>query len=111
MNKFVIDAYAWVEYLDGSILGETIAEVASHFKRKKKIFDESKRGMFSLTHVLGISPDFAQRAGELHGEIKLTRKNMNLIDAFVLCSAQSIGGKVVTSDEDFRGLKEVVMIK
>ena len=27
MDKFVIDAYAWIEYLDGSEKGEMVAEI------------------------------------------------------------------------------------
>jgi len=34
-----------------------------------------------------------------------------MADIFVLLTARKLNAKVVTGDEDFRGLKEVVMIK
>lgn len=129
MNNFVIDAYAWVEYFDGTLLGEkvkeiienpensiftniiTIAELASHFKRKKYDFDEPKKILLSLSSIYSPTLEFAEEAGNLHAELKKERKHMGLADIFVLLTARKIKAKVITGDEDFRGLKEVFMIK
>ncbi|MBI4980170.1 PIN domain-containing protein [Candidatus Woesearchaeota archaeon] len=129
MNRFVIDAYAWVEYFGGSLLGEkvksiventsneiftnvlTIAEMASHFERKGIAFVEAKRIIFSLSTIYIIDETFAEDAGKLHAKIKPLRKHMGLADVIILLTARKLGAKVVTGDEDFKGLKEVIMIK
>ena len=129
MSKFVIDAYAWVEYFDGSKLGEkvkeivensqyaittnmlTIAELSSHFSRKQIDFSEELKILISLSSIYSINLEFAEEAGKLRAELRKERKHMGLADVFVLLTAQKLKAKVVTGDEDFRGLKDVVMIK
>ena len=129
MSKFVIDAYAWIEYFDGTEQGEqvrqiienqensiftnviTIAELAGHFKRKNKDFGEAKKIMLSLSSFYPIEFEFAEEAGVLHTILKKERKNIGLADIIVLLTARKINAKVITDDEDFKGLKEVIMIK
>jgi hypothetical protein len=43
--------------------------------------------------------------------MKKKAKGWGLADSIVLCTAKSIKGKVVTGDEHFRELKEVIFIK
>lgn len=128
--NLVIDAYAWIEYFDGTELGIkvknfiensqnkiftnviTIAELSSHFKRKKTYdFAEAKKVLSSISSFYNINEDFAEEAGNLHAEIKKERKHIGLVDIFVLLTARKLNAKVVTGDEDFRNLKEVIMIK
>lgn len=129
MSKYVIDAYAWIEYFDGSVLGEkvkrivedtknsiytnvvTIAELAGHFKRKEFDFAETKKVLLSLSSIYLIDIEFAEEAGKLHVDLKKERKHMGLADVLILLTARKTDAKVVTGDEDFRGLKETVMIK
>lgn len=129
MNLFVIDAYAWVEYFDGTSLGEkvkkivensenviytnviTIAELSSHFQRKGNSFEDARKIILSLSSVYKIDLEFAEEAGRTHAIIRNKRKHMGLADVFVLHTARKLKAKVVTGDEDFRGLPEVVMIK
>src|SRR3989338_3278119 len=106
MKTFVIDAYAWIEYFDGSKQGEkvkaivenfynrtytntlTIAELSSFFTRKSKSFDEPKKIIFSLSTHYPIDLKFAEEAGILYAKVKKERKNMSLADVFVLLTAQ-----------------------
>lgn len=129
MSNFVIDAYAWIEYFDGTLLGEkvkaliedkrnivytnvlTIAELSGRFSKTNKNFDEAKKITTSLSAIYNITSDFAEEVGKLHVELKKERKHMGLVDAFVLLTARKLNAKVVTGDEDFRGLKEALMIK
>tara|TARA_Y100000310_G_scaffold335338_2_gene417146 strand:- start:50228 stop:50617 length:390 start_codon:yes stop_codon:yes gene_type:complete len=129
MNAFVIDAFAWVEYFNGTQIGEkvkeiveneknkitsnviTIAELASYFSRHNKNFDEVKKIVLSLSSIYHIPIEFAEKAGKLHTELRKERKHMGLADIFVLLTARELQSKVVTGDEDFRGLKEALMIK
>lgn len=129
MNEYVIDAYAWIEYLDGTKIGQlvkeiiedknnktytniiTVAELASIFIRKKYNFEECKKSIVCLTNFYWIDVNFAEEAGKLHAKIKKERKHMGMADVFVLLTAKRLNAKIITGDEDFRGLKEVIMLK
>ncbi len=129
MSKYVVDAYAWVEYFDGTSAGGkvkeivensaneiftnviTIAEMSSHFKHRGIDFAEAKRIILSLSVIYIIDEAFAEAAGELHAVIKKERKHMSLADVIVLLTGKRLSAKIVTGDEDFRGLKEALMIK
>lgn len=129
MNRFVIDAYAWIEYFRGSLMGEkvkkiiedpinvvytnaiTFAELSSSFHRNKADFEEAKKVIISLSLFHDINAVFADEAGELHALIKKERRHMGLADVFVLLTARKLNAKVVTGDEDFRDMKEAIMIK
>ena len=47
----------------------------------------------------------------MHAVIRNDRKHMGIADIFILLTAEKLKAKVVTGDEDFRGLKESFMIK
>lgn len=129
MSNFVLDAYAWIEYFNGTKAGEkvkvivenqdnkiytniiTIAELASSYRRNKLNFDEEKKILLANFEIYYITFEFSAEAGELHAEIKKVRKHMGLADVFVLLTARKLNAKVVTGDEDFRGLKEAIIIK
>ena len=126
--NLVIDASAWVEYFDGSILGEkvkelvestehqvftnvlTIAELSSHYQKKKVDFGKVREIIISLSSIFPIDISFAEEAGTLHAEQRRERKSISLGDIFVLLTARKISGKIVTKDEDFRGLSEALFV-
>lgn len=127
--KYVIDSWAWVEYLIGSNSGEkvkqiienkgneiftcilSIAEIASMTKREDRDSDSAYKAMLSLSKIYNIDNDLAKEAGLFHAEIKKTIKDFGLIDSFILSVAKRIKAKVVTGDEHFRTIKEAVFIK
>ena len=129
MNNFVIDAYAWIEYFDGTKKGEivkeiienenikiltnivTIAEISSHYKRKNINFEMPLQVINTLSEIFYLDLEFTIEVGKLHADLKKERKHMGLADIFMLLTAKKTNSKVVTGDEDFRGLKEVFMIK
>ncbi|HIJ12081.1 TPA: type II toxin-antitoxin system VapC family toxin [Candidatus Woesearchaeota archaeon] len=129
MNTYVIDAYAWVEYFNGSPLGElvqeivedstniiytnivTVAELASSYSRNRLSFEGECKILKTLSRFHYIDENFAFEAGILHAKLRKDRKHIGLADTFVLLTARKHKAKVVTGDEDFRGLKEVIMIK
>src|SRR3989344_9035572 len=129
MNKFVIDAYAWIEYFNGTKLGIkvkeilespnnsiytnaiTISELVSSYKRNSRSFEEEKKILLSLSTIYEINLEFAEEAGKLHAGLKKERKHISMADIFALLSARKLNAKVVTGDENFRGLKDVYMLK
>ena len=129
MNNYVIDAYAWIEYFNGTKSGErvkqivenprfkiytnvlTVAELTSSYYKNNLSFEEEKKTLQMLSQIYPFDFTFAEEAGKLHAETKKKRKHISLADIFVLLTAQRLGAQLVTGDEDFRGLKEVFMIK
>ncbi len=127
--NFVVDASAWVEYFNGTLIGEkvkeivendqntiytnviTIAELSSHFTRRNINFNEARRIILSLSSIQPVDVGFAEDAGKIHIALRKERNKFGLADAFVLLTAQKLSAKIITGDEDFRGLKEVVMIR
>jgi|SRR3989344_5427755 len=126
--KYIIDSYAWVEYLEGSKLGEkvreiindkdkeifslnlTIAEIVSKVKRKKGNTDTAYNAIVANSKIKEITPSIARRAGLFHAEIRAKIKNFGLADALILILAREIDAKILTSDEHFRGFKEAIFL-
>lgn len=129
MDVFVIDAYAWVEYFKGSLVGEkvrrivethdhkiitnilTLSELASSYGRDGLSFETEEKVILSLSSIYHPDISFTVEAGKLHAALRKERKHIGLADIHVLLTARRLGGKVVTGDKDFRGIKEVIMIK
>lgn len=129
MNKYVIDAYAWIEYLIGSKAGEkvksileeensevytcavTVAEVVSKTAREGKDFEAAYNILVSNSQVVNVDEEVSKEAGVLHSEMRRTRRDFGLADAYVLAVAKRIGSKVLTGDQHFKGIKEAILIK
>jgi len=125
MTNLVLDAYVWVEYLEGSnerVKGFleknemlftnvlTIAEVVSKAKRKNLNPKIALNAIYSLSRVFNIDVNFSNEAGLLHAEIRKKIKDFGLADAFVLLTARKLNGKVLTGDHHFKGFKEAILI-
>ncbi len=126
-TKYVIDAWAWLEYLDGTAAGTkideylkkgeaftntvTIAEVVSRVQRRGMDANVALTAIGSLSRIVGINTLFAKEVGLLHAAMKKNRPNFSFGDSFALYTAKSIRAKVLTVDPDFKGLREAEMIK
>jgi predicted nucleic acid-binding protein len=53
----------------------------------------------------------AAEAGEINETLKGKAKGWGLADSIILSTAMSLKGKVVTGDEHFRELEEVIFLK
>ncbi len=123
-----MDAYAWVEYLDGSPRGLrvrdivegtgntvitspiTLAEVVSTFLRMGKDPKLAVMALESNSTIPPVEQTLAKMAGEVHAEGRKRHSDFGLADAFVLATARSRSSKVLTGDPLFRGFPEAVMI-
>lgn len=127
MSKHVIDAYAWIEYLDGSEAGHkvndlldkndetytcalTIAEVVSKVARKGKDSRIAFDVLLSNSHVVDVDEELSLHAGLLHSEMRTAVKDFGLADAFVLATARKMKAKILTGDPHFKNVKEAVML-
>ena len=128
MGRYVMDAYAWIEYLDGSAAGRqvkeiiesdneihtcavNVAEIISKVKRANMDVNVAVRTIAGLSQIINVDFVMAMDAGETHALMRKKIKDFGLGDCFVLECNKRIGGKIVTGDEHFRGMEDVVFIK
>jgi len=129
MSKYVIDAYAWVEYLMGSRAGEkvravfeeedseictcavTVAEVVSKAAREGQNVAVVYDIIVNNSQVVNVDEVVSKEAGLLHAEMRKTKKDFGLADAFVLAIARRLKSKVLTGDPHFEGVKEAILIR
>lgn len=129
MSRYVIDAYAWIEYLIGSDLGVkvneileqenvevytcavTVAEVISKVAREKQDVEKAYDLLLSNSQIVNADEELSKSTGVLHAELRQTEKDFGLADAYVLATARRLKSKVLTGDPHFKHLKEAVMIK
>lgn len=128
-EKYIIDAYAWIEYLIGSKAGEkvrsildsesseiytcavTVAEVISKIAREGQNFEVAYDVITSNSRVICVDEEISKKTGLLHSQMRETTKDFGLADAYVLATARGIGAKILTGDPHFKGVKEAVFIK
>ena len=133
-SKYVIDAYAWIEYFRASDYGKVakeyvesadsvtpsivVAEVSRKLQKEIEIGNETPDGRLkrldfinATSQIVELDFELAVIAGKTDCDMKKKEKGWGLADSIVLCTARSMKGKVVTGDEHFRDLKEVVFIK
>jgi len=128
-EKYIIDAYAWIEYLIGSKDGEkvksfleeetsqiytcavTIAEVTSKTAREGRDFETAYNILISNSQVVNVDEEISKEAGVLHSEMRKTKKDFGLADAYVLAAAKRTGAKILTGDLHFKGITGAVLIK
>lgn len=128
MTKYVIDAYAWIEYFEGSFQGKkvrdiltgeheilthavTVAEVVSRMKRKGFDGEAAFHALQGLSQMIPINVDFSMEVGLVHAETRAKVPGFGLADAFVLVLARKVGGKIVTGDPHFQQEKGVVFLE
>ena len=128
MSRHVIDAYAWIEYLDGTEAGRrvgavienndeiftcamTIAEVVSKVARKGMNVKTAYDVLLNNSQVVNADEELSLEAGLLHFEMRKTLKDFGLADAYVLATARKFKSKILTGDPHFKNMKEAVLIK
>jgi len=130
----VLDSYAWIEYFLGSDTGRTVreylnteevvtpsivlAEIARKYLRDGVEQEEVvKRLNFISANstTMEINAELSLAAAKAYLELSEKAKvqqlrRPGLTDGIVLASGRSLGAKIVTGDEHFKGLTEVVYI-
>lgn len=129
MNKYVIDAWAWIEYFIGSQYGAklneiledastevytcaiTVAEVISKTVREGRDVEAAYDMLLSNSQVMNADEEVSKQAGLLHAEMRKTKKDFGLADAYVLATAKELKAKILTGDAHFQNLDDVFLIK
>ena len=126
-EALVIDAHAWIEYLDGSdrgiklrdLLNEnrvmftssvTLAEVISKAARTGRDYKQAYDVIASNSTIVNADEEISYQAGITHAEIRRTISDFGLADAFVLTTARKAGAKILTGDPHFKEIQEAIII-
>ncbi|MBS3080779.1 PIN domain-containing protein [Candidatus Pacearchaeota archaeon] len=125
--KCIIDAWAWVEYLEGTVYGTkvkeilenneiytsviTITEVISKVKRINKDVEVAYKAITTHSKIIPIHNDIAKDAGLFHADVYKKINDMGMADCILLITARRINAKIVTGDRHFKNFKEAILIR
>jgi predicted nucleic acid-binding protein len=128
--RYVIDSFAWLEYFMGTTRGKAakeiidsgtdekftpaicIAEVyAKSLKSEGEEMAETRRNFIrDRSAVSPLTEEVAVAAAKIDVERKKTVRRWGLADSTVLATGRELGARVVTGDEHFHGLQDVLVI-
>ena len=126
-EQIVVDAYAWVEYLDGTRRGEklrdlmeseaelytsavTLAEVVSKAARTGRDYKTAHKVIRGNSTIVNANELLSYETGILYAEIRNTIKDFGLSDAYVLETARKLNAKVLTGDPHFKDIGDAIML-
>ncbi|MDO8660719.1 MAG: PIN domain-containing protein [Candidatus Woesearchaeota archaeon] len=128
MNRLFIDSSAWIEYFFGSERGKKISEIIDIEETITFTTGLVIAEVCVACHKQGRSPEiiiqalktiarlipFDAELGMLTASEYVVRRKTNskfgMADAHVLAGARIMGAKVLTCDNDFRGIPESIII-
>jgi predicted nucleic acid-binding protein len=132
--KYIIDAYAWIEYFRASKSGEiakkyiengnsatptiVVSEISRKLLKEIELGNETPEGrterlefIRASSQIVDLDFEMAVEAGRIDVDMKKKEKGWGLADSIVLCLAKCKEGKVVTGDLHFKELDNVIFIK
>src|SRR2546428_12959700 len=114
MTRYVVDSWAWIEYLEGSLLGEkvrerladegneifthvvSLAEIISKVRRREKDTDAAWSAIMTNSKIFALSEKDSGDAGLLQAKVKSKHPGFGLAHAFVLSAAGKPGAQAST---------------
>lgn len=129
MNKYIVDAWAWIEYFRGTEYGAklndiledptadiytcaiTVAEIISKTARESRDVEAAYDMLLSNSQIIKLDEQLSKQAGLFHCKMRQNSKDFGIADAFILATANKLEAKIITGDPHFKGLKNAIMIK
>lgn len=132
--KYIIDSHAWIEYFKATKMGSiarefiesehsatptiVVSEISRKLQKEITLGNETVDGrksrlefMRAATKIIDLDFETASEAGKINEDLRQKAKGWGIADSIVLCTARNMTGKVVTGDEHFRDLQEVIFIR
>jgi predicted nucleic acid-binding protein len=133
-SSYVIDTYAWVEYLLGSKAGAkartyieagrgitpsiVLSELRRWYLKELEAGRRSQREMQmhfayidSITEIVSLDGTLAVQAGETDFIMKKRIKDWPLADSIIYATAKFRAAKLVSGDPHFQSLEDVVFLR
>lgn len=129
MSKYIVDAWAWIEYFRGTQYGAklndlledpatdiytcaiTVAEIISKTARESRDIEAAYDMLLSNSQIIKLDEQNSKQAGLIHAKMRQISKDFGIADAFIVAAANKLEAKIVTGDPHFKGLKNAIMIK
>lgn len=134
MNSYVIDTYAWVEYLVGSRIGRkakdliegrdsstpsvVMAELVKWYlseveagRRTQSEMNDHLEFVSASSPIVPLDDVLARESGELDFLMKKRIKGWPLADSIIYATAKARRAKVVSGDPHFKGLADVEFLE
>ncbi|MEA2090444.1 MAG: type II toxin-antitoxin system VapC family toxin [Thermoproteota archaeon] len=127
--RYVIDSYAWIEYFMGTKAGEKSKKVIEGLEEKitpsiclaevyaktlktegKPLAEKQRTFIRERSAIAPLDENTAVKAAETDVEMKKRVKSWGLADSIVYATAKIKEANVVTGDEHFRELENVIFI-
>ena len=128
--KYVIDSYAWIEYFVGSEAGGKVKPIIESFEEKltpaiclaevyaktlkvegKELAERQRVFIKERSALIPIDETTAVKSAEVDVAMKDKIKGWGLAGSIVYGTGLIKGAEVVTGDEHFKNLKNVIFIK
>ena len=127
-RECAVDAYAWIEYLVGSEIGTrvkavfedakngiytsavTLGEVISKIAREEQDTCTAYRILLSNSDVIDVDEELSKQTGMIHAQMRKTKNDFGLADAYALATARKLGARALTSDSHFQGVREATLV-
>ncbi len=125
--RYIIDTYAWVEYLAGSKKGQRVKEIVHDLKneiitpecciaelkgwciREKGDFERAYLIVRSNSKIESVFTEDWLECAELRAEMRKEKKipGFGLIDSIILSKQRRHGCMILTGDSHFKDLKNI----
>jgi len=124
----ILDSFAWIEFFNGTEKGRKVA----NFLLKEKCYtclvsiseiiewsfknhfeNKIEKHMFyikNLSTIVDFNEDIVMLAGKLNYKRKKNVKDWGMLDSFILSTAVLNNLKILTGDEHFKDLPDVIML-
>ena len=126
-SRIIVDAFAWVEFFIGSERGRivkrhiddgyvvitlttTLSELKEYALKNGKDFDEILPLIRGYSEIREIDEGIGIMAGEVNYERKKVVKGWGMMDSYVLASSLVLNAGILTGDQHFRDVEDVIMI-
>jgi predicted nucleic acid-binding protein len=127
--KFVLDSYAFMEYVNGTSMGQIVrealkggtcvtpsivlAELSDKFHRSGRAIEWEPLLKFisTKTRVITLDAKLASKSGSQKAALRQRVKDIGLADAIVYQTAIDAGGILVSGDEHFETFEDVIYLK
>src|SRR3989338_7265627 len=126
--RYIIDSYAWIEYLTGSKEGQRmeklfadmgnkfvtmeccVAEILSYCLRNNIGFNGINDAINKNSFIFHVLREHWIEGAKIRFEMRKKIKGFGLIDAVLIAKQREINAEIITGDPHFKGLKSIVYI-
>lgn len=124
--KIVFDTFAWIEYFLGTKKGKVVRDYLKEevitpfivllelsYRADKEGWDLKQFLNFIKlkSRIANINEEFILDFGKLYNQTKSNVPKIGMADIIVLLTAQKENAKILTGDEHFRKISEVIFLE